>query len=209
MKFTRPSFWVNASPKRRRLYSTLFMFVAAIVATLSGLLVQLSPEDARMITDQINQTATQNTGTNLAVTIFTNNFPLCLLMFIPLAGTAIGLFILFDTGIAFRAVFDTQAASGMSSAAASAANIDASTAILALVLIGATFLLEYVSYSIGITESIWLFRRVTQASQAKEPGLKRRILTHELRNTAILIGIIAVLLTVGAIVETWALSLPI
>jgi hypothetical protein len=194
MEFDLP-FWKNASPKRKRIYSTVFIFIITIVTTLSGMLVQLSPSDAKMITDQVNQTTTQYTGVALAEHIFINNFGICLAMFIPLAGAAIGLFILFDTGIAFRAIFDTQAASGFSSSAAAASGIDASTAFLLLGFVGLTFLLEYVSYSIGITESIWLFRRITQ---------KR---WREVKNTAILIGVVAVLLTVGAIVETYALAL--
>jgi asparagine N-glycosylation enzyme membrane subunit Stt3 len=55
--------------------------------------------------------------------------------------------------------------------------------------------LEYVSYSIGIAESAWLFRRLTQ----------RRF--GELKNTGILIGVVAILLISGALVETFALGI--
>jgi hypothetical protein len=48
-----------------------------------------------------------------------------------------------------------------------------------------------------MTESVWLFRRIFQ---------KR---WRELKNTAICIGIVALLLLLGAIVETWALSLQL
>ncbi|MDI9576574.1 MAG: hypothetical protein QM398_00380, partial [Thermoproteota archaeon] len=90
-------FWVNASPKRKRIYSTLFVLILAVVATLAGMLVPLSPEEAQMISDQLNRTITENTAQGTLIsTIFLNNFSLCLLMFIPLAGLAIGLFILFS-----------------------------------------------------------------------------------------------------------------
>jgi hypothetical protein len=114
-------------------------------------------------------------------------------MFIPLAGIGIGLFIMFSTGLAFRAVLEVQLAMGVS--AASPVSFDFSTAILALALIGITFVAEFVSYTIGMTESVWLFRRLTQ----------RR--WRELKITAKLIGVVALLLTIGAIVETLALML--
>jgi len=188
-------FWVNASPKRKRIYSTLFVLILAVVATLAGMLVPLSPEEAQMISDQLNRTITENTAQGTLIsTIFLNNFSLCLLMFIPLAGLAIGLFILFSTGMAFRAVFDMQAASGISSATP---EIQISTALLVLVLVAATFLLEYVSYAIGMTESVWLFRRL----------LHRR--WSELKSALKLIGLVALLLIIGALVETWALSISL
>jgi Stage II sporulation protein M len=190
------SFWKNASPKRKRFYSLTFIFVLSIAATLVGMLVPLSQNEAQLISDQVNQTVTENTANGTLIqTILLNNFSLCLLMFIPLAGLAIGLFILFSTGMAIRAIFDIQSATAVSGAAS--ADIQASTAILALVLVGLTFLLEYVSYSLAMTESVWLFRRIMQ---------KR---WRELKNTAICIGIVALLLVLGAIVETLALSLQL
>jgi len=190
------SFWKNASPKGKRFYSLTFIFVLSIAATLVGMLVPLSQNEAQLISDQVNQTVTENTANGTLIqTILLNNFSLCLLMFIPLAGLAIGLFILFSTGMAIRAIFDIQSATAVSGAAS--ADIQASTAILALVMVGLTFLLEYVSYSLAMTESVWLFRRIMQ---------KR---WRELKNTAICIGIVALLLVLGAIVETLALSLQL
>jgi hypothetical protein len=161
------------------------------------MLVQLPPQEAQMIYDQLNQTVTENTASGTLIpAIFINNFSLCLLMFIPFAGIAIGLFILFSTGMAFRAVFDVQAASGLSGAAS--AEIQASTAILVLVMVGAVFLLEYVSYAIGMTESVWLARRIMQKQWRRE-----------LKYLAITIGIVALLLIVGAVVETVTLAIGI
>ena len=190
-----PLFWKNASSKRKRIYSAIVVFVIAVLLTVFGTLVPLSPQDAKQISDSTNQTIAEGTANGtLAVSIFVNNFSLCLLMFIPVVGAAIGLFIMFSTGVAIGAIISVQSTAGTS---ATAANIDPTTAILVLVFAGLTFLLEYVSYSIGISESIWLFRRLTQ----------RR--WRELKNTAILVGICALLLGIGAIVETWAISLPI
>ena len=192
-----PQFWKEASPRRKRFYSILIVLIMAVLATIIGMMVPVSPETARIISDQLNQTVTegQARGT-LNLDIFINNFPLCLLMFIPLVGFGIGMFILFSTGQAFRAVFDIQAASGAANTAS--ADISATTAILVLVLVGAVFLLEYVSYSIGMAESIWLFRRLMQNKWRSE-----------LKWLAFFIGIVALLLIIGAVVETFALSLEL
>lgn len=188
-----PEFWLRASSKQKRIYSTVFVLILSVLATIAGMMVSLPPEEAELIYNQLNQTSNSPT---LLTDIFVNNFPLCLLMFIPLAGIGIGLFILFSTGMAFRAVFDIQATGGFSSPAATA-NIDGITIILVLAATAAVFILEYVSYSIAMTESVWLFRRFTQ---------KR---WKELKMLGALIGIVAVLLAVGAVVEWYALSIGI
>jgi hypothetical protein len=187
-----PSFWKDASSKRKRIYSILFMLVLAILVTILGSFVPLSAHDAQQINDQINQTRTEGlTNGTLIPSIFINNFALCLAMFIPLAGAVFGLFIMFNTGIAFGAEIQVQSATASSTPLPS---ISPLTAIIASLVFGLVFLLEYVSYSIGIAESIWLFRRLTQRRWG------------ELKNTLKLIGIVAVLLIVGAVVETWLIT---
>jgi hypothetical protein len=192
-----PQFWQDASPKRKRIYSILIVFVLSVLATIIGMLVPVSPQEAQIISDLLNQTVTQGQAKGtLSADIFLNNFPLCLLMFIPLAGFAIGMFILFSTGQAFRAVFEIQAANG--SVSSSSVEITATTAILTLILVGLVFLLEYISYSIAMAESIWLFRRITQ-----------KHLKRELKYLAIFIGVVALLLIIGALVETYALAIGV
>ncbi len=189
-------FWNNASPKRKRIYSIMFMFILAVSATLVGTLVQLSPTDAKAINDQVNKiTADNPTYASRVEAIFINNFFLCLLMFIPFVGSFIGLFVLFSTGVGIRAILDTQAASGTVSAVPT---LTPTLAIIGLIGVGLTFLLEYVSYSIGIAESVWLFRRITQWRSLP--------LKLELKNVGILIGIVAALLITGALVETWVIG---
>jgi hypothetical protein len=187
-----PLFWRNASSKRKRIYTIMFMFLIAVSLTLIGSLVPLSPQYAKEINDSINQTRNQGLedGT-LIPAIFLNNFGLCLLMFIPIAGAALGLFILFNTGLAFSAEIQVQSAAASSTPLP---NISPITAIIALLVFGLVFALEYISYSIGIAESIWLYRRLRQRKWG------------ELKNAAILIGIVAALLIVGAVVETWLIS---
>ncbi|MCL2360165.1 MAG: hypothetical protein FWC74_10530 [Candidatus Bathyarchaeota archaeon] len=193
-----PQFWLKASPRRKRVYSVCIMLVLAMLATLIGALVPVSPETAQIISDQLNQTLTegQAQGT-LDFDIFFNNFPLCLLMFIPLVGFFIGMFILFSTGQAFRAIFEVQMANGTATATPDV-SIAATTITVALIGIAVVFLLEYVSYSIGMTESIWLFRRILQNKWRSE-----------LKWLVIFIGVVALLLVIGAIVETATLSLQL
>jgi hypothetical protein len=168
------------------------MFALSIAATILGTLVQLNAQDAKQLSDSANSVITDNpTYSSLVGAIFLNNFKICLVMFIPIFGAAFGLFVLFSTGVGIRAIIDTQTVSSASNAIST---IAPTTAILALVFVGLTFLLEYVSYSIGIAESIWLYRRLTQ----------RR--WRELKNTGILIGIVAALLIIGALVESWVIT---
>jgi hypothetical protein len=186
------SFWKEASPKRKRIYSIVFMLVLAIATTLLGTIVPISDEYAKQIHDALNQTVTTNTANGTLIPyIFLNNFLLCLAMFIPLAGAVFGLFVMLNTGIALGASLRLQSAITTSAAVP---NISLNIAILGLVGIGLTFLFEYISYSIGISESIWLFRRLTQHRW------------RELKNTGILIGIVAALLITAALVETWVIT---
>jgi hypothetical protein len=185
------SFWKTASPKRKRIYSIIFMLALCITATILGTLVQLSVQDAKQLSDSTNGIITDNpTYPSLVGAILLNNFKICLVMFIPILGAVFGLFVLFSTGVGIRAILDTQSASG---ASAAISTISPTTAILALVFVGLTFVVEYVSYSIGIAESIWLYRRLTQRRWG------------ELKNTGILIGIVAALLVTGALVESWVI----
>jgi hypothetical protein len=182
-----PSFWKNASSKRKRIYLIILFFVAALIVTIAGALVPLSAQESKQLYDQVNQTTTLS-PVPLAVSIFLHNFPICLGMFIPLVGAIFGLFVMLDTGIALGAELRVESSPNFQGQTVA---LTPSTAVLALTLIAVVFTLEYVSYSTGMSESIWLFRRITQHR-----------LRHELKNTGILIGIVAVLLTVGAVVET-------
>jgi uncharacterized membrane protein SpoIIM required for sporulation len=153
----------------------------AVLLTVIGSLVPLSDQDANKISNDLNQTITTNRANGtLAEYIFLNNFSICLLMFIPVIGPILGFLILFDTGVALGAIASVQGYSPLLA--------------FALLVITPIFWLEFASYSIGITESIWLFRRL----------LQRR--WREFKNMGILIGICAILLLLGAIVEAWLIS---
>jgi hypothetical protein len=204
-----PQFWLNASPTRKKIYSIIFMFILAVLATVIGVLIPVDPTEAKMISDQLNQTVTSGTANGTLIPdIFINNWSICLLMFVPIAGAAAGLFILFSTGQAFRAIFQIQAAGIVANPSATPTplpSISPTTAVIALGLIGVVFLLEYVSYTIAMTESIWLGRRILQWLE----GRRRNELKPEIKYLLIFIGIVSLLLIIGAVVETYTLSIGV
>lgn len=175
------SFWKNASQRRKRIYSIIAIFIIALIVTVIGSFVPLSSQDAYTLSNQVNQTLNDNRANNtLTEYIFINNFSICLLMFVPIIGPILGLFILFDTGLALSAIATTG-------------GYPVSLGLLSLV-ITPVFWLEFAAYSIAMAESIWLFRRLTQRRWS------------ELKWTGIFIGICAALLIVGAVVEVWLIT---
>lgn len=175
------SFWKNASQRRKRIYSIIFVFLIGLVVTVIGSYIPLSSKDAYTLSNQVNQTLNENRANNtLTQYIFINNFSISLLMFIPIVGAALGMFILFDTGLALGAIAATQGYPAWIS--------------LASLVITPVFWLEFAAYSIAMAESIWLFRRLTQ---------KR---WRELKWTGMFIGVCAALLIIGAVVEVWLIN---
>lgn len=104
-------------------------------------------------------------------------------MFIPIIGPIWGLIVIFSSGYGISAIAQIQGVP--------------SILYILLEFLTPVFWLEFAAYSIAITESIWLTRRLFQ----KRFG--------ELKNTAILIGVCAGLLVVGALVEAWLISIGV
>jgi stage II sporulation SpoM-like protein len=178
------SFWTTASSKRKRIYLIILMFIIAFILTVVGSYVPLSHPDAQSISGSLNATlnAHKSNG-SLTEYIFVNNFSICLLMFVPLIGPVVGMFILFDTGIALGAISSVQ-------------GYPAWVGLVSLI-ITPVFWLEFTAYSTAMAASIWLFRRILQGRW------------REIKNTAIFIGICAAILVVGAIVEVWLISIGV
>jgi hypothetical protein len=154
----------------------------AIVVTFAGTLMPLDTEMANMLSDQIGQTITDNNDfSSLTVAIFVNNCRICLIMFIPLVGIAFGVISLFSTGVAIKALSIVQGASP--------------SFMLLSLIIGPIFWIEFTAYSLGMTESVWLFRRLLQGRW------------NELKRAALLICIALGLLALGAVVESWLILL--
>lgn len=187
------TFWNSLSPRRKRIYFFSAVFIIGFLLTVIGSFIPVPPAEAKMISDQLNQTLNEGRSTNtLPQAIFMNNFLICLLMFVPVLGFAAGMFILFETGLALSAIASIQ-------------GYPSFLAIISLV-ITPVFWLEFAAYALAMTESIWLFRRFMQAASSKEPHHWRNILGRELKWTAIFIGVCAGLLAFGAFVETWLIN---
>jgi len=175
--------WKNASPKRKRILSAIIMFIIVVVVTVAGSLMPVDLQQARQINDELNQTVTtaQQNGT-LVQSIFSNNFLITLIMFVPVLGPVFGFYVLFSTGTAINAIAIAQ-------------GYPLVLVLFALVLTP-VFWLEFAVYSTALAESIWLFRRILQGR-----GLR------ELKNLGILIAVCAGLLFLGAVIEAWLISL--
>lgn len=170
--------WNNSSPKRKRILSAITMLLIAIIVTAFGMLMPISQEEAEQINDNLNQTVNSlNQEGGIIQFIFGNNFMICLLMFIPIIGPLLGFFALFNTGTVINAI-------------AIAEGYPSALVFIALFITPVAWI-EYAAYSTAISESIWLFKRILQ---------KRA--WSELRITSIFISICAILLFIGAIVET-------
>jgi hypothetical protein len=198
MKFNL-NFWKNATPIRKRLYSIILVFIVALLITIIGSVTPLSQQDATTIAQNLNNTLQQHRETNtLTQYIFLNNFTICLLMFIPIVGAGLGLFILFDTGLALGAIASTQGYPvwvGLGS-----------------LILTPVFWLEFAAYSLAMASSVWLFVRIIRLRMKVEPdGVIRWIgistLKNELKWLGISIATCAGLLIVGAFVEVFIISL--
>jgi len=157
--------------------------VVALVITVIGSLAPMDAQEAEQISSDLNQTvnALEENG-GLTQYIFGNNFLICLLMFIPVVGPVLGCFVLFNTGAAIGAI----AASG---------GYPVILAFVALFLTPVAWL-EFAAYSISMSESVWLFRRILQGRGK-----------HEFKNACFFLTLCAVLLLVGAVVEAVIIGL--
>lgn len=148
-----------------------------------GSLTPVDSQQAKQISDELNQTATaaRQSGT-LTQYIFGNNLLIALLMFIPVVGPLLGFYVLYNTGIAIGAIATAQGVP--------------SILVFVVLVITPVFWLEFAAYSTAMAESIWLFRRITQGR-----GIR------ELKNASFFVSICAILLLVGAVVETALISI--
>jgi hypothetical protein len=176
------SMWRNASPRNKRILSIVLVFITAVIIFTIASLIPVNAQDANQISNNLNQTVTaMKQNDTLLPYIFGNNFMICLLMFIPIIGPIAGFIILYDTGNAIGAISTVQGFPPVLGVA------------LTLIPIG---IIEFIAYSTAMTESIWLFRRALQGR-----GLR------ELRNAALFVSICAIVLFLGAALETALVSI--
>jgi len=178
-------FWRYSTTTRKRVLSIFAFMLLSIAVTIGGVLAPLSSEESQSLSKQLEQM--QQNIRNMTIlgsteTIFANNFPICLVMFVPIAGPFFGFYVLHTTGRVIAAESVTSGAPSL-------------PIFLLLFLFPFTWL-EFLAYSIALSESMWLTRRIIQ----------RRV-KRELRSTGMLIGVCAGLLLAGAIIEAAIISL--
>jgi hypothetical protein len=171
-------FWKKASLMRKRIITILVIFVAIVILTAIATMTPIDETQARQTYNDLNQTVNDLKNNNaLLQFIFGNNFELTLIMFVPFIGPIFGFYVLYNTGVVLEA-------------SAIAQNLPPTLSYVVLFLTPVVWL-EFAAYSTAMAGSIWLSARIIQ-NRAK----------HELTNTAKFIAICAVLLLLGAIVET-------
>lgn len=163
---------------RKRIITILVIFVAIVILTAIATMTPIDETQARQTYNDLNQTVNDLKNNNaLLQFIFGNNFQLTLIMFVPFIGPIFGFYVLYNTGVVLEA-------------SAIAQNLPPTLSYVVLFLTPVVWL-EFAAYSTAMAGSIWLSARIIQ-NRAK----------HELTNTAKFIAICAVLLLLGAIVET-------
>lgn len=181
MKF---DFLNRLSPLYKRIFVIMVFFVISVIVTVAGTLIPLSAAEADEINESMNQTRNALNSMSLlnqVTFIFGNNFFICLLAFIPIAGIFLGFYVLFSTGVAIA---------GLSYGIA-----HPSLVFLNLLVLPFGWL-EFLAYSIGISEGVWLFWRII-----KHRGRR------ELVYASMFIAICALLLLAAAFIEIGMSSL--
>jgi len=184
-------FWGSASSRRTRIITIVIFFLFAILVTIVGVLLPLSAQEATNEDNQLNQIQQQIQSMDLlheTAAIFQNNFEICLLMFIPVAGLVLGSIALFNTGSYIQAETIVENTT-------KGYNIPAILALFALFIFPFSWL-EFISYSTAFSETFWFLKRGLE-------GKWRR----EIVNLFKLVLITAVLLAAGAFIEALLLSI--
>lgn len=160
---------------RYRLAFFAVLVAVFLVSFLIGTTYKMSNDEARQFLKEYH-TSTQGIG---AFGIFVHNISNTLGMFAPVAGVGWGIYNAWSTGAAFKILLSLNSILSQSSPV--------------MVLLSTPFgVMEVVSYGIAMSQSLSLLIVV----------VKKKPLMKELRNTAIAIGIVAIVLLVAAFIES-------
>jgi len=169
---------------RTRILVLLVAFVLCFAITASGAVSAIGASEAQDLTGQFNNLDELLNTAGLEF-IFGNNLKHCLIMFVPGAGPFYGGFVLYSTGRVLAALGETESVSPL--------------ALLVALFIYPHAWLEYVSYSLAISESFWLVFALVKF------GL--RGFRGEVSTAAKTIAVCAVLLLLAAFAEMYIISL--
>jgi uncharacterized membrane protein SpoIIM required for sporulation len=168
---------------RSRILVMLMTFILCLAVTASGAMSKIEPSEAQGITGEVNNTREMLSTMGVQL-IFGNNLMYCIMMFVPLLGPYYGSLVLYSTGRAIAALSVT-------------ARVNPLTLFATLFFYPHTWL-EFVSYSLAISESFWLIYAVIR--------YRGRGLRNELPTATKIIAICAVLLLLAAYAEMYIIS---
>jgi uncharacterized membrane protein SpoIIM required for sporulation len=168
---------------RNRILVMLVAFVFCMAISVAGAASKIGSSDAQNIVGDFNKTEEMLSTIGVQF-IFGNNLMYCIMMFVPVLGPYIGTIVLYSTG---RVVAALGATSGA----------DPIRLFLTLFIYPHSWL-EYVSYSLAISESFWL---IYAAVKYRGRGLR-----NELSTAAEVMAICAVLLLLAAFAEMYIIS---
>jgi len=156
---------------RRRVYLIVLIILISIFLASSS--IPVNQFEAKQILDDFEEIILGDPTTFM---IFENNMGIALLMMVPVLGLIIGPYALYNTGLIFSA---SGVVSGFPS-----------ILMVLIIFIMPFFWLEFLSYAAAITQGSFLIW-----------AIKKKRLRIEIRNTLRVIGIVAILLFVGAWIE--------
>ncbi len=171
---TRKIAWTGTLQQRIMVF--LVVFLLCIAATVTGALVKIDPSDAENIIQEMRDIEKVTKIAGIQV-IFGNNLMHTLIMFIPVFGPGWGFYVLFSTGRVFAAV-------------SAITNINTLLTLLSLFTFPFTWM-EYISYAIAISESLWITYAII-----------KRNFRNELTVIFTAIVLCTILLLLGALIET-------
>jgi len=165
------------TPRRiKRLIAVFLVLLLALLTTFAGTITPITRKEA-IETKKEFEKYTDVPDEVLFQLIFGNNFYLCFLMFTPVLGPILGFYVLYNTGRVIGAM-------------AAAEQLDPTIVFVNLFLFPFAWL-EYLAYSIALSQSFWL-----------SLSLIRRKFKVELVKTCLFITFCAGMLIVAALIET-------
>jgi hypothetical protein len=168
---------------RNRVLLMLMILALCLAVTSAGALAQVEFSEANDITREYGTLEEVLSVAGLQI-IFGNNLMHCLFMFAPALGPFYGFYVLYSTGKVLAAISLTTGTNPL--------------LLFAGLLIYPHAWLEYVSYSLAISESLWL---IYVAGKYRTKGFRKEVFT-----AAKIIAVCAVLLLLGAITEMYLIS---
>ncbi len=174
----------NSPSRSKRILTILVFFLLSIAITIAGVLTPLSSKDSKDLNNDLKQMQDETKNMTVwqsTIFIFTNNFRLCLLMFIPIAGPLIGSYIMYSTGLVIGAWGHEN-------------NMPSLIAFVALFISPHTWL-EFMAYSIAFAASVWLTWRAIKHQFKKE-----------ILQTCKFIAICALILLAAAFIEAYLIA---